>query len=80
VTATTDKNWAVRAAALEAIAQQGDRSLVPKITAALDDGKDPVRFGGRLYGSLGRYTCKDQRKESRLTLSSFPKDAAIFFA
>jgi HEAT repeat protein len=44
VKATTDKNWAVRASALEAIAQRGDRSLVPKIAAALDDDKDLVRF------------------------------------
>jgi HEAT repeat protein len=44
VTAATDKNWTVRAAALEAIAQRGDRSLVPRIAAALDDDKDLVRF------------------------------------
>lgn len=44
VKAAGDKNLAVRAAALEAIAQRGDRSLVPKITAALDDDKDLVRF------------------------------------
>jgi len=41
---TIDENWAVRAAALEAIAQRGDRALVPKIAAALDDEKDVVRF------------------------------------
>ena len=40
----TDKNWAVRAAALEAIAERGDRSLVPKIAAAMDDDKDLVRY------------------------------------
>jgi HEAT repeat protein len=44
VTATTDKNWAVRAAALEAISQRGDRSLVPRIVASLDDDKDVVRL------------------------------------
>jgi HEAT repeat protein len=44
VKAAGDKNLAVRAAALEAIAQRGDRSLVRKITAALDDEKDLVRF------------------------------------
>jgi len=33
----------VRAAALEAIALRGDPSVVPKISAALDD-KDVVRF------------------------------------
>jgi HEAT repeat protein len=44
VSATADKNWTVRAAALEAIAERGDRSLVPKITAAMDDDKDLVRY------------------------------------
>src|SRR5881296_2868919 len=44
VKATTDKDWSVRAAALEAIAQREDRSLVPQIAAALDDEKDLVRF------------------------------------
>jgi len=44
VKAAADKSWAVRAAALEAIALREDRSLVPKITAALDDEKDVVRF------------------------------------
>jgi HEAT repeat protein len=44
ITATTDKNWTVRAAALEAIAERGDRSLVPKIAAAMDDDKDLVRY------------------------------------
>jgi HEAT repeat protein len=44
VKAASDKNLAVRAAALEAIALRGDRSLMPKIAAALDDDKDVVRF------------------------------------
>jgi HEAT repeat protein len=44
ITATTDKNWTVRAAALEAIAERGDRLLVPKIAAAMDDDKDLVRY------------------------------------
>ena len=44
VKATTDKNWAVRGAALEAISQRGDRSLVSAIATALDDPKDEVRF------------------------------------
>jgi HEAT repeat protein len=42
--AATDKNWKVRAAALEALAQREDRSLVPQIAPALDDSKDVVRF------------------------------------
>jgi len=44
VKAASDKNLAVRAAALEAIALREDRSLVPRISAALDDDKDLVRL------------------------------------
>jgi len=44
VKATTDKNWSIRAAALEAISQRGDRSLVSAIAPVLDDAKDDVRF------------------------------------
>ena len=44
VKAAGDKNWAVRAAALEAIALREDRSLASRIDAALDDDKDVVRF------------------------------------
>lgn len=44
VKASGDKNFAVRAAALEALALRGDRSLLPKISGALDDDKDLVRF------------------------------------
>ena len=44
VKATGDKNWRVRAAALESLAQRGDSSLVPQIAAALDDVKEDVRF------------------------------------
>src|SRR5260370_31185729 len=46
VDATQDKNWVVRQAALEAIAERGDRALIPKIVPALDDDKDEVRFTG----------------------------------
>src|SRR5438132_4759529 len=44
VKTTTDKNWSVAAAALEAISQRGARSLVSAIASALDDVKDEVRF------------------------------------
>jgi HEAT repeat protein len=46
VGATQDKNWVVRQAALEALAERGDRSLVPQIKTSLDDDKDEVRFTG----------------------------------
>lgn len=42
--ATHDKNWMVRAAALEAISERGDRSLMDKVFPSLDDEKDDVRF------------------------------------
>ena len=44
VAATQDKNWMVRVAALEAIAERGDRSLAAKVAPSLDDDKDDVRF------------------------------------
>jgi len=44
VAATADKKWQVRAAALEAIAQRDDRSLIQMVAPALDDDKDVVRF------------------------------------
>jgi HEAT repeat protein len=46
VSATQDKNWLVRVAALEAISERSDRSLVPKVAPSLDDDKDDVRFTG----------------------------------
>ena len=46
VAATQDKNWVVRGAALEAIAERGDRSLLSKVAPSLDDDKDEVRFTG----------------------------------
>jgi HEAT repeat protein len=42
--ATHDKNWMVRAAALEAISERGDKSLADKLFLSLDDEKDDVRF------------------------------------
>jgi HEAT repeat protein len=44
VDATQDKNWLVRVAALEAIAERGDRALIPKVAPSLDDDKDEVRY------------------------------------
>lgn len=42
--AAVDKNWKVRAAALDAIALREDASLIPKVVSALDDKNDVVRF------------------------------------
>jgi HEAT repeat protein len=44
VKATGDKDWKVRAAALDAIALREDASLVSRIISSLDDKNDVVRF------------------------------------
>lgn len=44
VKASGDKDWRVRAAALDAIALREDASLIPKIASAMDDKNDVVRF------------------------------------
>jgi HEAT repeat protein len=44
VKATDDKNWIVRAAALEAIAQRGDTSLLPRVAAKMSDKHEKVRY------------------------------------
>src|SRR5262249_51955482 len=42
--AASDKDWRVRAAALDAIALREDASLLSRIAPALDDKNDVVRF------------------------------------
>jgi HEAT repeat protein len=44
VNATDDKDWIVRAAAIEAIAQRGDPSLMPKVEAKFTDRNPKVRY------------------------------------
>jgi HEAT repeat protein len=44
ISASHDKNWIIRAAALEAISERGDKSLIPRTGLSLDDEKDEVRF------------------------------------
>lgn len=44
VAATRDKNWIVRAAAIEAIAQRGDPSLSPKVQLRFSDRNPKVRY------------------------------------
>jgi HEAT repeat protein len=44
VAATTDKSWIVRAGALQAISERGDKSLSARIVPALDDEKEDVRY------------------------------------
>jgi HEAT repeat protein len=42
--AAGDKNWAVRASALEALALRGDTSYLSQVAPHMDDDKDIVRF------------------------------------
>jgi HEAT repeat protein len=44
VKATNDKDWIVRAAAIEAIAQRGDASLLPSVEAKVSDRQPKVRY------------------------------------
>lgn len=44
VKATSDKNWIVRAAAIEAIAKRGDASLLSKVEVKFTDKSEKVRF------------------------------------
>jgi HEAT repeat protein len=44
VKATNDKNWIVRAAAVEAIAQRGDRSLLAHVVEKFSDKNAKVRY------------------------------------
>lgn len=44
VKATHDKNWIVRAAAVEAIAQRGDAALMPKLEPSFADKNAKVRY------------------------------------
>ena len=44
VAATRDRNWIVRAAAIEAIAQRGDPSLSPKVQLKFADRNPKVRY------------------------------------
>ena len=44
VQATDDKDWMVRAAAVEAIAQRGDASLLPTVAGKISDKNEKVRY------------------------------------
>lgn len=44
VKACSDKSWLVRAAALDAVAQRGDASVIPQIEAQLSDARSAVRY------------------------------------
>src|SRR6202051_172600 len=53
--AVSDKDWSVRAAAIEAIAKRGDPALLVDIVPAMTDRQDVVRYLGAVGGfRLGR--------------------------
>ena len=66
VKATNDKDWIVRAAAVEAIAQRGDASLMPHVLGKFTDKNPKVRYSAaaaviRLSANEPRKTAKDVR-------------------
>lgn len=66
VKATNDKDWIVRAAAVEAIAQRGDASLMPRVMGKFTDKNPKVRYSAaaaviRLSGNEPRKMLKDER-------------------
>lgn len=63
VKATDDKNWIVRAAALEAIAQRGDRSLLPHVAEKLSDTNEKVRYSAA--AAVVRLSAIESRKTAR---------------
>jgi HEAT repeat protein len=62
VKATNDKNWIVRAAAIEAIAQRGDPSLLPKVELKFDDRHPKVRYTAA--AAVIRLTAIERAKKS----------------
>jgi len=63
-TVTKNDSSPVRAAALEAIALREDPSLIPKISAALDDGKNVVRFTAACVAHLSGLPDKTDRSNA----------------
>lgn len=63
VKATNDRNWIVRAAAIEAIAQRGDPSLMPKVELKFSDRNPKVRYSAA--AAVIRLTAIEQNKNAR---------------
>jgi|SRR5579859_3918513 len=68
VKATNDKDWIVRAAALEAIAERGDAKLLPKVQEKFVDRNAKVRYTAA--AAVIRLSEIEQSKEVKETLSS----------
>lgn len=63
VNATRDKDWIVRAAAVEAIAQRGDVSLLPKVQQRFSDKNPKVRYSAA--AAVIRLSPAEQTKTAR---------------
>jgi HEAT repeat protein len=63
VHATDDKDWIVRAAAVEAIAQRGDPSLLPKVQRKMADKNPKVRYSAA--AAVIRLSALEQSKTAR---------------
>jgi HEAT repeat protein len=63
VNATKDKDWIVRAAAVEAIAQRGDASLLPKVQQRFSDKNPKVRYSAA--AAVIRLSAAEQTKTAR---------------
>jgi HEAT repeat protein len=63
VKATNDKDWIVRAAAVEAIAQRGDPALLPKVALKLADKNPKVRYSAA--AAVIRLSGLEQSKTAR---------------
>jgi HEAT repeat protein len=63
VKATNDKDWIVRAAAVEAIAQRGDPSLLPKVQLKMVDKNPKVRYSAA--AAVIRLSAMDQSKTAK---------------
>lgn len=65
VNATNDKDWIVRAAAIEAIAQRGDPSLLPKVEVKFSDKNPKVRYSAA--AAVIRLSGIEPNKTAKLT-------------
>ena len=65
VKATNDKDWIVRAAAVEAIAQRGDASLLPHVVEKFSDKNEKVRYSAAAavirLSAIERKTARNDR-------------------
>ena len=74
VTATRDKDWIVRAAAVEAIAQRGDASLLPSVESRFADKNAKVRY--TTAAAVIRLTQAEARRTERSSVEDHKSSGA----